>query len=47
MSSFGPTVYAFGEDAEELKKIAIEFLGHNGKVFITNARNKGAGIHSI
>lgn len=47
MSSFGPAVYAFGEDAEELKNIAGEFLGHKGKVFITNARNKGAGILNI
>ncbi|VVB90535.1 Beta-ribofuranosylaminobenzene 5'-phosphate synthase [uncultured archaeon] len=44
MSSFGPTVYAFGEDAEELRKIAGEFLGSTGQVFITKARNKGAKI---
>lgn len=44
MSSFGPTVYAFGEDAEELRKIAGEFLGNNGQVFITKPRNKGAKI---
>lgn len=44
MSSFGPTVYAFGEDAENLGKIAREFLGKKGKVFITKARNKGARI---
>lgn len=47
MSSFGPTVYAFGEDAEELKKIAVEFLGGKRKVFITKARNKGAKIKNI
>ena len=44
MSSFGPTVYAFGEDAEELRKIAGEFLGNKGQVFITKPRNKGAKI---
>jgi len=44
MSSFGPTVYAFGEDAESLKKIAGEFLGEKGQVFITKARNEGARI---
>ncbi|MDD5473991.1 MAG: beta-ribofuranosylaminobenzene 5'-phosphate synthase, partial [Candidatus Methanoperedens sp.] len=44
MSSFGPTVYAFGEDAENLKKIAGEFLDGKGQVFITKARNKGARI---
>lgn len=44
MSSFGPTVYAFGEDAGNLKKIACEFLGENGQAFITKARNKGAII---
>ena len=44
MSSFGPTVYAFGEDAGNLGKIAKEFLGDNGNVFITKARNEGAGI---
>ncbi len=44
MSSFGPAVYAFGEDAEELKKIAEEFLGKKGQVFITEARNEGARI---
>jgi predicted sugar kinase len=37
-------VYAFGEDAENLKKIAEEFLGNKGKVFITGARNEGARI---
>ncbi|MFH1322429.1 MAG: beta-ribofuranosylaminobenzene 5'-phosphate synthase [Methanobacteriota archaeon] len=45
MSSLGPTVYAFGEDAEELKKISMEFLGNKGQVFITKARNEGAKIH--
>lgn len=44
MSSFGPTVYAFGEDAEELRKIARDFLGNKGQVFITKPRNKGAMI---
>jgi beta-ribofuranosylaminobenzene 5'-phosphate synthase len=44
MSSFGPTVYAFGEDAGNLKKIAQEFLGEKGRVFITGARNTGAKI---
>ncbi len=44
MSSFGPTVYAFGEDAGDLKKIAEEFLGSKGQVFITRARNEGARI---
>ncbi|MCZ7355461.1 MAG: beta-ribofuranosylaminobenzene 5'-phosphate synthase [Candidatus Methanoperedens sp.] len=42
MSSFGPTVYAFGEDAENLEKIAREFLGKKGETFITRARNEGA-----
>ncbi len=42
MSSFGPTVYAFGEDACNLRKIAEESLGEKGKVFITKARNKGS-----
>jgi beta-ribofuranosylaminobenzene 5'-phosphate synthase len=44
MSSFGPTVYAFGEDAGNLKKIAQEVLGKKGRVFITGARNTGAKI---
>ncbi|MCZ7391989.1 MAG: beta-ribofuranosylaminobenzene 5'-phosphate synthase [Candidatus Methanoperedens sp.] len=44
MSSFGPTVYAFGEDTWNLKKIAKEFLGEKGQVFITKARNEGARI---
>ncbi len=46
MSSFGPTVYAFGDDAENLKKIAQELLGEKGKVFITKARNEGARIEN-
>ncbi len=46
MSSFGPTVYAFGEDVENLKKIAGEFLGDNGTVFITKARNEGAKVEN-
>lgn len=44
MSSFGPTVYAFGEDTENLKKIARELLGSKGMVFSTKARNRGAII---
>lgn len=44
MSSFGPTVYAFGEDIKSLKKIVDEFLGCKGHVFITRARNEGARI---
>ncbi len=44
MSSFGPTVYAFGEDAEALKRRAEEFLGEAGHVFVTRARNEGARI---
>ncbi|VVB88169.1 Beta-ribofuranosylaminobenzene 5'-phosphate synthase [uncultured archaeon] len=47
MSSFGPTVYAFGEDAADLKRIALEFIGDKGHVFITKARNVGAGIETI
>lgn len=46
MSSFGPTVYAFGEDAKNLEKIAKEFLGEKVKVFITKARNEGARIEN-
>ena len=44
MSSFGPTVYAFGEDAGNLGKIATEFLGGKGRVFTTKANNDGARI---
>jgi beta-ribofuranosylaminobenzene 5'-phosphate synthase len=44
MSSFGPTVYAFGEDQENLKKTAEDLLGEKGPVFITKPRNKGASI---
>jgi len=44
MSSFGPTVYAIGENADYLKKIAKDFLGGNGQVFIGRARNNGATI---
>jgi len=47
MSSFGPTVYAFGEDVKELRKVAEEFLGSKGQVFITKPRNKGAKIINI
>lgn len=47
MSSFGPAVYAFGEDAENLEKMASEFLGEKGQVFITKARNEGARIVDI
>ncbi len=46
MSSFGPTVYAFGEDAVNLGKTAKEFLGEKGQVFITKARNEGARIEN-
>jgi beta-ribofuranosylaminobenzene 5'-phosphate synthase len=46
MSSFGPTVYAIGEDAEYLKKVAEEFLEGKGQVFITKARNNGARIEN-
>jgi len=44
MSSFGPAVYAFGEDIENLKKVAEDFLRENGQVFVTKPRNKGASI---
>jgi beta-ribofuranosylaminobenzene 5'-phosphate synthase len=44
MSSFGPTVYAFGEDMKNLEKIASDLLGGKGEVFRTKARNKGAII---
>jgi len=44
MSSFGPTVYAFGENARDLKKTAEDFLGGKGEVFIAKARNNGARI---
>ncbi|MCX9085611.1 MAG: beta-ribofuranosylaminobenzene 5'-phosphate synthase [Candidatus Methanoperedens sp.] len=44
MSSFGPTVYAFGDDARNLRKVAKEFLGGKGQVFITKARSKGMKI---
>jgi beta-ribofuranosylaminobenzene 5'-phosphate synthase len=47
MSSFGPTVYAFGEDADDLKKIAEDFLGGKGQVFITKSRNTGARIEKF
>ena len=47
MSSFGPTVYALGEDAGELEKIARKFLGETGNVFITKARNEGAKIKNL
>jgi beta-ribofuranosylaminobenzene 5'-phosphate synthase len=46
MSSFGPTVYAFGEDAYYLKKTAEDFLGGKGQVFTTKARNNGARIQT-
>lgn len=46
MSSFGPTIYAFGEDADNLKKAAEEFLRGKGQVFITRARNEGARIEN-
>ena len=44
MSSFGPTVYAFGEDVRNLTRIARDFLGEKGHVFITKSRNEGARI---
>jgi len=47
MSSFGPTVYAFGEDTENLVKIAKEFLGEKGRVFTTKPNNEGARIENI
>ncbi len=47
MSSFGPAVYAIGEDSENLKTIAREFLGDRSQVFISRARNKGARIKNI
>ncbi len=47
MSSFGPTVYAFGEDVENLKNTAEDFLGGKGQVFITKARNTGARIENL
>jgi len=47
MSSFGPTVYAIGEDAENLKKTAEDFLGGRGQVFITKSRNTGARIEKF
>jgi beta-ribofuranosylaminobenzene 5'-phosphate synthase len=46
MSSFGPTVYAFGENADSLKMTARDFLGGKAQVFITKARNKGARIEN-
>ncbi|KCZ70339.1 putative sugar kinase [Candidatus Methanoperedens nitroreducens] len=46
MSSFGPAVYAFGEDADNLRRIAGEFIDGKGEVFITKARNEGARIES-
>jgi beta-ribofuranosylaminobenzene 5'-phosphate synthase len=46
MSSFGPTVYSFGEDARNLEKIATEFLGAKGRVFTTKANNDGARIEN-
>lgn len=45
MSSFGPTVYALGEDARNLKKIAEEFLRGKGHAFITWPRNEGASLN--
>ena len=47
MSSFGPTVYAFGEDIGNLGKVADEFLDGDGNVFVTKARNEGAIIEEI
>jgi beta-ribofuranosylaminobenzene 5'-phosphate synthase len=47
MSSFGPTAYAIGEDADDLKKTAEDFLGVRGQVFITKSRNTGARIEKF
>jgi len=47
MSSFGPTVYVFGEDMKNLEKITSDLLGEKGKVFRTKARNKGAIIRTL
>ncbi len=47
MSSFGPTVYAFGEDMNNLEKIASDLLGEAGKVLRTEARNNGAIIRAL
>lgn len=47
MSSFGPAVYAIGDDIENLRKAAEEFLGGKGKVFITKVRNDGARIEHV
>ncbi len=47
MSSFGPTVYALGENSEEIKATAIDFLNGKGDVFITEARNRGARIEHV
>lgn len=44
MSSFGPTVYAFGEQPRNLLRIARESIGEEGQVFITKARNIGVII---
>lgn len=44
MSSFGPTVYAFGDDMKYLMKIAEDLLGEKSRIFITKARNNGAAI---
>lgn len=47
MSSFGPTVYAFGDDTKNLVNVAREFLDGKGNVFITGARNKGAAVNPL
>lgn len=47
MSSFGPTVYAFGEDMKNLEKIASDLLEGKGKVLRTKARNIGAIIRTL
>jgi beta-ribofuranosylaminobenzene 5'-phosphate synthase len=46
MSSFGPTVYAFGEDTGNFEKISREFLGEKGQVFTTKSNNDGARIEN-
>lgn len=40
-------MYAFGEDAGNLEKIAEEFIEGRGQSYITKARNEGARIENI
>jgi beta-ribofuranosylaminobenzene 5'-phosphate synthase len=46
MSSFGPTVFAVGEDPKNIEKAVSEYMEDtiNGSVFITHARNSGAQL---